>query len=255
MKLVTRRMKTTALIYQTLLALGLSLTTNPAIAQETPGGGGSPTGPAVPLIQLDRVPLGDAIKNLARHAEFNFILAPRLTPAPASRQGGPVAEPVVTARWTNVTAFQALSLLLKGHGLILVTNAATTVVRIGLSNDLARVAPISQVGGENDAPIAMIRLDSVSLDQAIREIARQAKLNVVVNPDLPVPSAGPLETTVSAAMVSVQWRGLRPRQALAALLENYDLALVEDQSTSSAWIMKREHAAPAGSPKPDPAQR
>jgi hypothetical protein len=246
-------MKTRLLICRTCLSLGAILATAPAVAQETPGQGASRTDEGVLLIQLDRVPLGDAIRNLARHADFNFILAPRITSSPAKGGGGPASEPLVTARWTNLTAYQALSVLLEDHKLTIVTNPATTVARIALRNDTVTFA--RQVGGENDPPIALIRLDSVPLAQAIGNIAGQAKLKIVVNPDLPVPSTGLSETTVSAATVSVQWKNLRPRQALVALLENYDLALVEDQSTSSAWVMKKERTAPADAPKRDPAER
>ncbi len=202
---------------------------------------------ALPLIVLDRVPLPDAIANLARQVDFNFMLAPRLTPAAKNHSAGPTPEPLVSRRWTNLSAPQALRLLLEEHGLTLATNPATSVVRIAATHAAARAAANNLAAGDTNPPIAQIRLDAVPLADAVRMLAAQARLDVTLNPELPVPSPGPREETVSTATVSVGWKGLRPRQALVALLENYDLILVEDRPGASAWIMRRESAeAPAG---------
>ena len=67
----------------------------------------------IPLIEMDKVPLTDAIRQLARQARLNILLDPRLSAAPFDRM-------TVSIRWENVTASEALAALLDNHGLVLV---------------------------------------------------------------------------------------------------------------------------------------
>src|SRR5437867_7221995 len=87
----------------------------------------------IPLIRMVDVPLADAIRNLARQSNLNYILDPHV---PGAEFGpGRLAPSVsVTASWTNVTAQAALSGLLKEHKLTMVTSPATAVTRIAPAN-------------------------------------------------------------------------------------------------------------------------
>jgi hypothetical protein len=67
----------------------------------------------VPLIEMEQVPLTDAIRQLARQARLNILLDPRLSAATYDRM-------TVSIRWENVTAREALEALLDNHGLELV---------------------------------------------------------------------------------------------------------------------------------------
>ena len=116
----------------------------------------------VPLIVIDKVPLTDAIRNLARQAGFNFILDPRV-PGSGFAAGGLVPEPSITVRWENVTAQEALSALLAGHNLMMVTNPATTVTRIAPAVQKVRPVPASRVGSDTNAPIPLVVMDQVPL--------------------------------------------------------------------------------------------
>ena len=81
------------------------------------------------LIQMEDVPLTDAIENLAREARVKYVLDPKL----GLRQIGPdgrCSEPSVTTRWTNVSAIQALSNLLANYNLQLKPDAWTGTARI-----------------------------------------------------------------------------------------------------------------------------
>ena len=67
----------------------------------------------IPLIEMDNVPLTDAIRTLARKGRLNILLDPRLSQAPYNGM-------TVTIRWEKVTAMEALTALLENYGLMLV---------------------------------------------------------------------------------------------------------------------------------------
>lgn len=67
----------------------------------------------IPLIEMENVPLADAIRQLARQAHLNALLDPRLSEPPFKQQ-------TVSIRWRDVTAREALVALLDNYGLVLV---------------------------------------------------------------------------------------------------------------------------------------
>lgn len=67
----------------------------------------------IPLIQMDNVPLTDALRQMARKARLNVVLDPRLSEAPYKNM-------TVSIRWENVTAREALLALLDNYGLMLI---------------------------------------------------------------------------------------------------------------------------------------
>jgi hypothetical protein len=71
----------------------------------------------------------------------------------------------------------------------------------------------------NDA-IALIEFENVPLPEVIRNLARQARLNILLDPKVTAPP-------FSGQMVSVRWQGVTAKEALLAVLENYGLVLVE----------------------------
>src|SRR2546422_6455320 len=64
----------------------------------------------IPLIEMENVPLTDAIRKLAGQARLNILLDPRLSAPPFDRV-------TVSIRWHDVTAREALTALLENHGL------------------------------------------------------------------------------------------------------------------------------------------
>ena len=92
-------------------------------------------------------------------------------------------------------------------------------------------------------------MDCVPLDEAIKNFAAQAHLNLSLDPALPVSSAGPVTHTVAECFVSVRGEKVTARQALAALLDNYGLALFLDPVTSSAKILAKAQTEGAMPPK------
>jgi type II secretory pathway component GspD/PulD (secretin) len=68
--------------------------------------------------------------------------------------------------------------------------------------------------------IPLIQMENVPLTDALRQMAKKARLNVLLDPRL---SQAPYSTMT----VSIRWEKVTAREALVALLENYDLVLVE----------------------------
>ena len=75
-----------------------------------------PTPAVIPVIEMDKVPLSDAIRQLARQAQLNIVLDPRLSEPP-------FAGMTVTVHWEGVSAKEALVELLDNYGLVLVEAA------------------------------------------------------------------------------------------------------------------------------------
>jgi hypothetical protein len=175
---------------------------------------------AVPLIVIDDVPLTDAVKNLARQADLNFILDP-CVPGSGFRAGAQRPNENVSIRLTNVSVASGLAFVLKKHKLMMITNSATTVARIVPTNHNVKPVAASAVLPSKDAPVAAIALDDVSLGQTISTLARQAGAEVIFDPSF-------TRSEFGKARVSFRWMNLNAAQALAALLDNYDLQLVKE---------------------------
>ena len=89
---------------------------------------------------------------------------------------------------------------------------------------VAVVAPLLSVAATPSAPaqdevLPLIELEKVRLPDAIRQFARQAQLNAILDPRLSEPPFNEMT-------VSVRWENVSAREALIALLDNYDLVLV-----------------------------
>jgi type II secretory pathway component GspD/PulD (secretin) len=98
----------------------------------------TPSAPGViPLIVMDDVPLTDAIKNLARQANLNYMLDPRVVYGQGADGQPGRPQPTVSIRWENVTAEQALNALLANNGLQLVDDPKTKITRVTIKDPAA----------------------------------------------------------------------------------------------------------------------
>src|SRR6185503_6396029 len=98
---------------------------------------GASSGPVIPLIVMDDVPLTDAIKNLARQAGLNYMLDPKISFGQPGPDGRIVAQPSVSIRWENITAEQALNALLNNYSLQLVEDPKTKIARVTIKDPAA----------------------------------------------------------------------------------------------------------------------
>lgn len=110
----------------------------PATAQaaDTNAAPAAPAAVVIPTIVMDEVPLTDAIKNLARQADLNYILDPKVSFGPPAADGKPTI-PNISIRWENVTAEQALDALLTTYGLQLIEDPKTHIARITVRDPAA----------------------------------------------------------------------------------------------------------------------
>jgi type II secretory pathway component GspD/PulD (secretin) len=106
-----------------------SASTNNAAAQRDPNA-------TIPLIVMDEVPLTDAIKNLARQAGLNYMLDPKINfGAPGPNGVNP--QPMVSLRWENLTADQALAAVLANNNLVIIEDPKTRIARITVKDPAA----------------------------------------------------------------------------------------------------------------------
>ena len=81
------------------------------------------------------------------------------------------------------------------------------------------------------------------LTDAIRNLARQAGINYMLDPKIGFGQVGPDGKTSGQPNVSIRWENITAEQALAALLNNYTLQLVEDPKSKIARITTKDPAA------------
>ncbi len=119
-----------------------------------------------------------------------------------------------------------------------VTNLASTT-----SATAPEAATASGTPSPSGTLIPLILMDDVPLTDAIRNLARQAGINYQIDPKAGVSQVGPDGKTTGQPNVSIRWENVTAEQALAALLNNYSLQLVEDPKTKITSIKTKDPAA------------
>lgn len=109
------------------------------------------------------------------------------------------------------------------------------------------VVPADAAGAPAPVPgaiIPLIVMDDVPLTDAIKNLARQAALNYMLDPRVAFGQIGPDGKPVPQPTVSIRWENVTAQQALYALLSNYNLQLAEDPKSKIARITVKDPAAP-----------
>ncbi len=101
--------------------------------------------PIIPLIVMDDVPLTDAIKNLARQANINYMLDPKINYGQPGPDNKVIPQPSVSIRWEKITASQALSALLNNYNLQMVEDPRTKIARVTVRDPAAAPALMTEV--------------------------------------------------------------------------------------------------------------
>src|SRR5689334_6014346 len=113
------------------------------------------------------------------------------------------------------------------------------------NNPPATPAPATPTTANSSAPvIPLIVMDDVPLTDAIKNLARQAGLNYMLDPKIGYGQPGPDGRPTPQPSVSIRWENVTAEQALNALLNNYSLQLVEDTKTHIARVTIKDPAAP-----------
>ncbi|MEI6783644.1 MAG: secretin N-terminal domain-containing protein, partial [Verrucomicrobiota bacterium] len=105
--------------------------------------------------------------------------------------------------------------------------------------DVAKASATPELGNL----IPLIVMDDVPLTDAIRNLARQAGLNYILDPKIGFGQVGPDGKIMAQPSVSVRWESITAEQALASLLHNYALQLTEDPNGKIFQITTNNPAA------------
>src|ERR1700677_2759981 len=173
------------------------------------------------------------------------------TNAPAVVAGGaaPVADtnaPAAPAVDTNAPAATAASAA-AAPAIPVVTQAAPAVAPATPVPAEAAPAPPADTtaAAQSAAPsIPLIEFQDVPLTVAIENLARQAGINYLLDPKIGYGQADANGQIKVEPTLSIRWENVTAEQALLALLNNYDLQLVEDTRTKIARISMKDPTAP-----------
>ena len=95
-----------------------------------------------------------------------------------------------------------------------------------------------------NAVIPLIVMDEVPLTDAIKNLARQAGLNYMLDPKINYGTPDANGVVRAQPNVSLRWENLTADQALLAVLNNYNLVIIDDPKTHIARISIKDPAAP-----------
>jgi len=91
----------------------------------------------IPQIKFSDVPITTAIENLARLADINYMLDPKIGYGLPDASGQVKVEPTLSIRWENITAENALIALLDNYSLQLINDKHTGIARITVKDPMA----------------------------------------------------------------------------------------------------------------------
>jgi type II secretory pathway component GspD/PulD (secretin) len=124
-------------------AVATAADTNAVPAADT--NAAAPAVATIPLIQFQDVPLTTAIEALARQANINYLLDPKIGYGQPDANGQIKAEPNLSIRWENIPAQHALEALLSNYGLQLVEDPKTKIYRISMKDPAAPPPLVTRV--------------------------------------------------------------------------------------------------------------
>jgi type II secretory pathway component GspD/PulD (secretin) len=214
-------------------------TTAPTLAQATP------SAPAAPATD------STATAPAATNAPDATAAAPAATNAPDSNATQPPASTATASAATNSPDTNAPAANTSPDTNVATsaappaTNAPDTGSAPVASTDTnSAAAPAAPAAPDANAVIPLIVMDEVPLTDAIKNLARQAGLNYMLDPKINYGAPGPDGRPIPQPLVSLRWENLTPDQALTAVLNNYNLVIMDDPKTRTCRITVKDPAAP-----------
>jgi hypothetical protein len=238
-----------------LLSLLLALAMVVALAFPASAQPASRAEETLPLIILEEVPLPDAIRNLARQSSLNLILDQKLASFSVGADGKPCRPPNITKRFEKVSARQAMGQIAAEHKLVLVESEATTVTCVTFADRGAKPVPASQVFGDTNKIAPLILLDDVPLSDALKLLAREAGLTIELDPKVSGNTPDSRGRIGMPPMVSLRWEKLSHAQALAAVVDAYDLEMVKVEAGDKYRISPKARTAATEKPPPSAKEK
>lgn len=194
----------------------------------------------LPVIEMRDVPITTAIEHLARQAEINFLIDPQLL-----QKWTDAAVPSVNFRVRNVTAKEILQRLLNVRGLALLEDPVSNIAFIAradqMTNDLfagrsGRATNTSVSHTTNIIPL--IQLSDVPITTAIENLARQASINYMIDPEL-----CRLWDASAEPVLSFRLENVTAGNVLNRLLNVHNLVLMDDPVAHVARIARSDEPA------------
>lgn len=130
--------------------------------------------------------------------------------------------------------------------------AAATAPMSTAGTDTNAVAAVTDTNIVSSAPVpastntvaTSIQLQDVPITTAIESLAHQAGINYLLDPKIGYGQPDKNGQIKTEPTLSIRWEHVTYEQALLALLDNYDLQLIEDKKTGIARITTKDPGAP-----------
>jgi len=108
----------------------------------------------------------------------------------------------------------------------------------------AAPAATAPAPGQRGEVIDVIEYRDASLSSVIENLARQAGINYMIDPKVGYGQVGPDGKPAPQPIISIRWEKVTAEQALHAVLNNYNLQMVDDPKTKIARVTVKDPAAP-----------
>jgi hypothetical protein len=194
------------------------------------------------LIVMEDVPITRAIESLARQADIDYALDPKVGYGQPDKNGQIKSEPGITVYCKNVTARQTLVAVLDNFGLQLVENPPTGAALITEkppATENVVVQSVSLPVSTNDVTKPVILFEGVTISTDIVSLAHLAEVNCVFDPKV--------MQFKSDTPEKILWPGVSnvtARQALVCFLDVFGLQLIYDPKTTISRITKKHPIVP-----------
>ena len=123
-------------------------------------------------------------------------------------------------------------------------SAETTPAQANTTAAQPASAETTPAPAQPGAVIPLIQFQDVPITTAIENLARQAGINYILDPNVGYGQPDDKGVVRAQPNISLRWENLTAEQALNALLNNYGLQLAEDNKTKIARVTKKDPAAP-----------
>jgi hypothetical protein len=213
----------------------------------------------LPKIEMSDVPFTTAIDALARAANVNYLIDPRVTKwwyheidaEPSTpwwqfwdSHESDSWEPIVTFRWKDMTAKQALVQMLNEHRLVLLEDQVTTIARITYTNQVVPPVDADTLGGNTNDIMSNppnIEFQDVPITRAINNLARASGINYALDPQINFGLSDKNGMVKPEPTLTLHWANVTTKQALIAICQNYRLLFGIIPSNSIVLIRARNH--------------
>ena len=228
-------------------APAVSANESPAVAASNETAAATATNPpAAPAVSANESPAAAASNETAAATATNPPAAPAVSTnespavAASSETAGATATnpPVVAATGTNESPAAAASNETAGA---IATNPPVAAAT-GTNESPSMTTNTPQAAAA--ATIPLIQFQDVPITTAIENLARQAGINYLLDPKIGYGQPDVNGQIKPEPTLSIRWENITAQQALLALLDNYNLQLVEDRRTRIARITTKDPTAP-----------